>query len=83
MYLGQRTKATLRMQTVRRIASASYPHLEQCGAARPLGVLTQDLDTIVVFFISLPSIAIARRGDCRLPSSTSACSRCRSCWLHW
>ncbi len=58
MYLGQRTKATLRMQTVRRIASASYPHLEQCGAARPLGVLTQDLDTIVVFFISLPSIAM-------------------------
>jgi putative ATP-binding cassette transporter len=58
MYLGQRTKATLRMRTIRRIAGASYAHLEQCGAARPLGVLTQDLDTIVVFFVSLPSIAM-------------------------
>jgi putative ATP-binding cassette transporter len=58
MYLGQHTKATLRMRTIRRIAGASFAHLEQCGAARPLGVLTQDLDTIVVFFISLPSIAM-------------------------
>lgn len=58
MYLGQRTKATLRMRTIRRIAGASYAHLEQCGAARPLSVLTQDLDAIVVFFISLPSIAM-------------------------
>lgn len=57
MYLGQRTKATLRMQTIRRIVAASYPDVERCGAARPLGVLTQDLDTIVVFFVSLPSIA--------------------------
>ncbi|MGF6768195.1 putative ATP-binding cassette transporter [Paraburkholderia sp. GAS199] len=58
MHLGQRTKATLRMQTIRRIASAAYPHLEKCGAARALGVLTQDLDSVVVFFISLPSIAM-------------------------
>jgi putative ATP-binding cassette transporter len=57
-YLGQRTKATLRMRTIRRIAAASYAHLERCGAARPLGVLTQDLDTVVMFFISLPSIAM-------------------------
>ncbi|RKP53484.1 cyclic peptide export ABC transporter [Pararobbsia silviterrae] len=57
MYLGQRTKATLRMQTIRRIVAATYPDIEKCGAARPLGVLTQDLDTIVVFFVSLPAIA--------------------------
>ncbi|MFT4067708.1 cyclic peptide export ABC transporter [Paraburkholderia sp.] len=57
MYLGQRTKATLRMQIIRRIVATSYPDIERCGAARPLGVLTQDLDTIVVFFVSLPSIA--------------------------
>lgn len=56
MYLGQRTKATLRMQTIRRIVAATYPDIERSGASRPLGVLTQDLDMIVVFFVSLPSI---------------------------
>ena len=58
MYLGQRAKATLRMQTIRRIGEASYRHLEQQGASRSLAVLTQDLDTIVVFFISMPALAM-------------------------
>ncbi|WGS52779.1 cyclic peptide export ABC transporter [Paraburkholderia sp. D15] len=58
MYLGQRAKATLRMRTIARIAQASYAHLEKHGAARSLAVLTQDLDAIVVFFISLPAIAM-------------------------
>ncbi|MBN3813334.1 cyclic peptide export ABC transporter [Paraburkholderia sp. Ac-20347] len=58
MYLGQRVKARLRMQTIGRIAAASFRDLERCGAARALGALTQDLDSIVVFFVSLPSIAM-------------------------
>lgn len=57
MYLGQRAKATLRMRTIRRIAEASYAHIEKHGAARAMNVLTQDLDTIVVFFINLPVLA--------------------------
>lgn len=58
MWLGQKAKATLRMRTIRRIGDASYPHLEKQGAARSLAVLTQDLDTIVVFFVSLPALAM-------------------------
>jgi len=58
MYLGQRVKARLRMQTIGRIAAASFRELERCGAARAMGTLTQDLDSIVVFFVSLPSIAM-------------------------
>lgn len=57
MQLGQRAKATLRMRTIRRIGEASYADLEKQGAARPLGVLTQDLDTVVVFFVNLPVLA--------------------------
>ncbi|QGZ64562.1 cyclic peptide export ABC transporter [Paraburkholderia acidisoli] len=58
MYLGQRAKARLRMQTIDRLARASFRDLEQCGAARAMGALTQDLDSIVIFFVSLPSIAM-------------------------
>lgn len=58
MWLGQKAKATLRMRTIRRIGDASYPHLEKQGAAKSLAVLTQDLDTIVVFFVSLPALAM-------------------------
>lgn len=58
MYLGQRVKAQLRMQTIGRITAASFRDLEQCGAARAMGALTQDLDSIVVFFVSLPSMAM-------------------------
>ncbi|MGS0891586.1 cyclic peptide export ABC transporter [Burkholderia stagnalis] len=58
MSLGQRAKAMLRMRTIRRIGDASYPDLEQLGSAKSLSVLTQDLDTIVVFFVNLPTIAM-------------------------
>ncbi|WP_250528156.1 cyclic peptide export ABC transporter [Caballeronia sp. GAWG2-1] len=58
MYLGQHAKARLRLQTIGRIAGASYRDLERCGASRAINALTQDLDTIVVFFISLPSIVM-------------------------
>ncbi len=57
MYLGQRAKAMLRMHTIRRIGEASYQHLEKQGGSKSLAVLTQDLDTIVVFFIGLPTLA--------------------------
>ncbi|WP_042297885.1 cyclic peptide export ABC transporter [Paraburkholderia bannensis] len=57
MQLGQRAKATLRMRTIRRIGEASYRALEKQGSARPLGVLTQDLDNVVVFFVNLPVLA--------------------------
>lgn len=58
MQMGQRAKASLRMRTIRRIAEASYQHLEKQGASKSLTVLTQDLDTIVVFFVSLPALAM-------------------------
>ncbi|POR51583.1 putative ATP-binding cassette transporter [Paraburkholderia eburnea] len=57
MQLGQRAKATLRMRTIRRIGEASFADLEKQGSARPLGVLTQDLDSVVVFFVNLPVLA--------------------------
>lgn len=56
MYLGQRAKAQLRSKTVKLIAEASYPHIEKQGMSRVLSVLTQDLDTIVVFFVGLPGM---------------------------
>ncbi|WP_250517853.1 cyclic peptide export ABC transporter [Caballeronia sp. INDeC2] len=58
MKLGQNAKATLRMGTIRRIGAASFQHLEKQGAARALSVLTADLDSIVVFFVSLPNLAM-------------------------
>jgi putative ATP-binding cassette transporter len=58
MYLGQRAKARLRMQTIEHIGTAAYPHLERQGGSSALTVLTQDLDTIVVFFIGLPTLAM-------------------------
>ncbi|WP_133650994.1 cyclic peptide export ABC transporter [Paraburkholderia flava] len=58
MYLGQKAKATLRMRTIRRIGEASYRHLEQQGAARSISVLTGDLDSIVMLFISMPALAM-------------------------
>jgi putative pyoverdin transport system ATP-binding/permease protein len=58
MRLGQSAKATLRMSTIRRIGDASFQQLEKQGASRALSVLTDDLDTIVVFFVSLPNLAM-------------------------
>lgn len=56
MYLGQRAKANVRLRSIRHIANASYAHLERYGAGRPLAILTGDLDSLVVFFVSLPTI---------------------------
>ncbi|OBR50055.1 cyclic peptide export ABC transporter [Paraburkholderia tropica] len=58
MRLGQAAKAGLRLRTIDRIGRASYPHLEKQGAARSLAILTQDLDTIVVCFLSLPNLTM-------------------------
>lgn len=58
MGLGQRAKASLRMQTIRRLGDASFRHLEQQGAARSLAVLTQDLDAIVMLFVRMPALAM-------------------------
>ncbi|VVE30586.1 cyclic peptide export ABC transporter [Pandoraea anhela] len=58
MSLGQRAKATLRMQVVRRIGTAPYASLERHGIARAIAVLTQDLDTVVVLFLNLPVLAM-------------------------
>ncbi|MDE1182636.1 cyclic peptide export ABC transporter [Paraburkholderia sp.] len=58
MYLGQHAKATLRMQTIRRLGDASFRHLEQQGASRSLAVLTQDLDAIVMLFVGMPALAM-------------------------
>ncbi|WP_027796669.1 cyclic peptide export ABC transporter [Paraburkholderia acidipaludis] len=58
MDLGQRAKANLRMQTIRRLGDASFRHLEQQGAARSLAVLTQDLDSIVMLFVRMPALAM-------------------------
>lgn len=58
MDLGQRAKANLRMQTIRRLGDASFRHLEQQGAARSLAVLTQDLDAIVMLFVRMPALVM-------------------------
>ncbi|WP_320533969.1 cyclic peptide export ABC transporter [Robbsia andropogonis] len=57
MRLGQQVKASLRMRTIRRIGEAAFASLERQGAAKSLAVLTQDLDTIVSFFIGMPALA--------------------------
>ncbi|MDR5776818.1 MULTISPECIES: cyclic peptide export ABC transporter [unclassified Caballeronia] len=56
--LGQNTKAALRMRTIHSVTDASYQNLDRQGPASALTVLTSDLDTIVVFFLSLPSLAM-------------------------
>jgi ABC-type siderophore export system fused ATPase/permease subunit len=56
--LGQNTKAALRMSTIRRITEASHQNRERHGGARAITMLTQDLDTIVVFFLSVPTLAM-------------------------
>lgn len=58
MGLGQRAKASLRMQVVRRIGAAPYANLERHGVARAIAVLTQDLDAVVVLFVNLPVLAM-------------------------
>jgi putative pyoverdin transport system ATP-binding/permease protein len=57
-YLRQQAKARLRLQTIGRIAGASYRDLERCGASRAINARTQYLDTIVVYVKNPPSIAM-------------------------
>ncbi|CAE6754330.1 cyclic peptide export ABC transporter [Paraburkholderia nemoris] len=58
MSLGQNAKASLRMKTINRIAAAPFAFVERQGSARSLGVLTQDLDAIVVLFVGLPGLVM-------------------------
>ncbi|MFM0071819.1 cyclic peptide export ABC transporter [Paraburkholderia sediminicola] len=58
MSLGQNAKASLRMKTINRIAAAPFAYVERQGSARSLGVLTQDLDAIVVLFVGLPGFVM-------------------------
>jgi len=58
MSLGQKVKARLRKQLVRNISETSWLQLEKAGMAKALSALTQDLDTLVVFFVSLPNLCI-------------------------
>jgi putative pyoverdin transport system ATP-binding/permease protein len=58
MSLGQNAKASLRMMTIGRISSAPFAHIERQGAVRPLAVLTQDLDAIVMLFVGLPGLVM-------------------------
>lgn len=58
MSLGQDAKARLRIQTIDRISRAPFVDVERQGAARSLSVLTQDLDSIVVLFLGLPSLVM-------------------------
>lgn len=58
MYLGQRVKARLRSELVQRISETPWLRLEKTGMAKTLSVFTQDLDTLVVFFVSMPNLFI-------------------------
>lgn len=58
MYLGQRAKAKLRHEVVACIGDTSIQSIESLGMARAMAVLTQDLDTIVVFFVGLPNLVM-------------------------
>ncbi|MFM0243521.1 cyclic peptide export ABC transporter [Paraburkholderia sediminicola] len=58
MSLGQNAKASLRMKTIDRISGAPFAYVERQGSARSLGVLTQDLDAIVVLFVGLPGFVM-------------------------
>ncbi|WP_413726215.1 cyclic peptide export ABC transporter [Sodalis sp. RH16] len=58
MYLGQRAKARLRNEVVACIGDAGLQSVESLGMSRAMAVLTQDLDTIVVFFVGLPNLVM-------------------------
>ncbi|MFK3706246.1 cyclic peptide export ABC transporter [Klebsiella sp. NPDC088457] len=58
MYLGQKVKARLRGELTRHVSETRWLALERAGMAKTVSVLTQDLDTLVVFFVSLPNLFI-------------------------
>lgn len=51
-------KARLRSELVQDVSETRWLLLEKAGMARTLSVLTQDLDTLVVFFVNLPNLLI-------------------------
>ncbi|MDO6409008.1 cyclic peptide export ABC transporter [Pantoea phytobeneficialis] len=59
MAMGQRSKAQLRRMLVQQVADARYADLETHGMPRALSILTQDLDQVVVFFVSLPAFIMS------------------------
>ncbi|HFF8942586.1 TPA: cyclic peptide export ABC transporter [Serratia marcescens] len=58
MALGQKVKARLRSELVQDVSETRWLLLEKAGMAKTLSVLTQDLDTLVVFFVNLPNLLI-------------------------
>jgi len=58
MALGQGVKARLRQEIVQYTSETSWLGLEKLGMPKATAVLTQDLDTLVVFFVNLPNILI-------------------------
>lgn len=56
MRMGQAAKAQLRQRLTRQISAASFRQLETRGPAKGTGVLTQDLDAVVLLFIGLPNL---------------------------
>ncbi len=58
MFLGQKVKAHLRGELTRHVSETRWLSLERAGMAKTVSVLTQDLDTLVVFFVSLPNLFI-------------------------
>ncbi|WP_336708922.1 MULTISPECIES: cyclic peptide export ABC transporter [unclassified Cedecea] len=58
MWLGQKVKATLRKDVVDHVSETAWAQLEKTGMAKAVSILTQDLDTLVVFFVSLPGLLI-------------------------
>lgn len=56
MRLGQQAKAQLRSHISTLVADAPYRHLEKQGSTKGINILTQDLDTIVLLFLSLPNL---------------------------
>ncbi|TCQ72835.1 putative ATP-binding cassette transporter [Raoultella ornithinolytica] len=58
MYLGQKVKARLRGELTRQVSETRWLQLEKSGMSKTISVLTQDLDTLVVFFVSLPNLFI-------------------------
>ena len=58
MFLGQKVKARLRGELTRHVSETRWLPLENAGMAKTVSVMTQDLDTLVVFFVSLPNLFI-------------------------
>lgn len=58
VFLGQKVKAHLRSDMIRHVSKTPWQKLQQVGMAKAISIFTQDLDTLVVFFVSLPNLFI-------------------------